>query len=312
MAIVHPTNRCNHRCAGCECSSLHSAGAAEIPGERLLRLLQEIADLGAASILFSGGGEPTLHREFPNCLELASRCGLLAGVFTNGSMLGHVAECLCRYASFVRISVDAATANSYAAIREIPPSAFDRLLASIRELVERKNGNGSRLRIGLKFLVRPSNLGEIPAFVELAEGLGVNSIQFKPLRNSPSQPSPDELAKALRLVDASCRVHSGLRIEGFSNDSREPLPCWLSPLRVVVSAEGDVQICNYFHHRRATHTIGNVHLQPLREIWFGDAHRKALAKIRAPECRLYDCRFHRLNRELLELVEQHRHQLDFV
>ena len=316
MALVHPTNRCNHNCVGCEYARVHTRDAAELDEGRMLTLIDEIADLGAVSILFTGGGEPMMHRGFCAAVEKAKGRGLSIGVFTDGAFLfRRQSECLARNASFVRISIDATSAATFASVRGVRPSQFQHVKRAVKELAAAKRGVGSRLQIGLKFLVRPSNIHEIPSFPELAKELGAESVQYKLLRNGPDEPDAEQVARARALIEtATNSCPEGVRVSGAlpRKEIVVDTPCWLSPLRVVVSAEGDVHICNYFSHRRETHTFGNIYRQRLSDIWFGDAHRRSLASIDSSQCRLYDCRFHALNGRLADLTANHREQLDFL
>ena len=315
MAILHLTNRCNHLCQGCEYADLHHKDVAEFDQHRLLTLIDEIAELGSGSVLITGGGEPTLHPAFAEALERMHAQGLLAGLFTNGTRIDDaLAAVLVRCACFVRVSVDAATAESYAALRGVPPSALDLALSGVKRLLEARRASGSKLEIGLKFLVRQSNIAEIGPFVALAESLGVDNVHFKPLRGGPAEPADEQSKQAQQLIDEARIRHPGMKIAGHMPPHQITVqnPCWISPLRVVISAEGDVHLCNYFHHRRQTHCYGNIYQASLRDIWFSEAHRKALASIKTCECERFDCRFHKLNVQLRELVENCRPQLEFV
>ena len=314
MAIIHPTNRCNHKCIGCEYASVHR-NAEMLSSDRFLGLIDEVSKLGAASILFSGGGEPTLHPDFGRALEKVRQNQMLAGIFSNGAGVDQeLAECIAQNAAFIRISVDAATAESYAAIRRVSQSQFERTLLAVKDLLAAKDRLGSEVQIGLKYLVRRTNIDEIAAFVNLAERLGVRSVQFKPLRGGPEEPSKEEMRQARQVIEEAKKKHSGFSIRGGmpNKQIRISASCWISPLRIVVSADGGVHLCNYFHHRRVTHTFGNIYRKPLTDIWFSDAHRQALNCIETSECQRYDCRFHKLNPKLLDLVQNHRKTLDFV
>ena len=51
--------------------------------DRILSLFGEMVDLEIGAITWTGGGEPTLHRDFPNLVSAATACGLKQGLFTN-------------------------------------------------------------------------------------------------------------------------------------------------------------------------------------------------------------------------------------
>jgi len=313
MAIVHVTNRCQHSCTDCEYSALHSPDAQEIEGERLMTLIDEIADLGSVSILFSGGGEPTLHPMLGDALKKTSGRKLSCGLFTNGGIIdSKLADSIVENCAFVRFSIDAAHPETYAQIRGITPASFWKLLETVESIIEIRKRAHSQVEIGLKFLIRTNNLGEIPEFITLAEKLGVQNVQFKPLRNAPGVLNKDDSEQARKMIEkAKKKKGHTVRIQGGIADIKVSTPCWISPLRVVISAEGDVHLCNYFNHRRDTHTFGNIYRKELKELWGSEAHRDALDMISSGECALYDCRFHHLNEMLKSLIKK-RAGFDFV
>jgi|GEM_PF-1902173 radical SAM protein with 4Fe4S-binding SPASM domain len=314
MAIIHPTNRCNHACTGCEYANVHTSLPAEFQEDELLELVDDVADLGVFSVLFSGGGEPSLNRYFGAALERAYQRKLTCGIFSNGAGIDDaLAKTIAATATFIRISVDASTPKTFASIRRVHLNSFGQTKANITKLIQAKAETGSEVEIGLKFLVRDSNVHEIISFVEFASELGVSNVQFKPLRNEPEEPSGTDLGRALGFITRAKSLYPDVKIGGgVSQSICVETPCWITPLRVVVSAEGDVHLCNYFNHRRDTHTIGNIKDTPLCDIWFSEAHKQALANIDNKQCGLYDCRFHQLNTELLSLAESHRSQLDLI
>ena len=312
-AIVHITNACCDRCSGCEYAGVH-AKACSMDRDRLLSLIGEIAALGCRSIVFSGGGEPSLHPDFAEALSCARANGLLVGALTNAAGLdAETVRHLVENASFVRVSMDASSAETFSRVRGVPAREFARRTAVIRMLVEQRESSGSRVTIGLKFLVRPDNLEEIPGFLSLARQLHVDNVQFKPIRNASAELNSQQKAHANELIRQARGEQTNIEVRGgISDTTRCEVPCSISPLRTVITAEGQVALCNYFHHRRSTHIFGNIHEKSLKDIWFSSEHKTALKCIDQEQCGLYDCRFHGLNKELLDLIENHRPQLDFI
>jgi len=51
---------------------------------RMEELVKELGEVGTKAISWTGGGEPTLHPEFPSFVQWASQAGLQQGLFTNG------------------------------------------------------------------------------------------------------------------------------------------------------------------------------------------------------------------------------------
>lgn len=311
MAILHPTNRCEQKCAGCEYGNCHGRDAAEIPGDRLIELIPEAYQLGVLAALISGGGEPLLHPQIATALEKAKDLGMLVGIFTNGQALDEdLAAVIADSANFIRVSLDAATAETYSRVRGVPERVWSEVWQRIGLL--QTAGQRSGLEISAKYLVRASTIEEIPEFFGVALDHGVSDIHFKPLRSGEDEPLGDQLRRAQQLIEQSKARYPQARVHGGMSISHPTMPCWISPFRVVINAFGDVCLCNYWNHRRDTHCFGNILHRPLSEVWFSEEHRAALASIDQVGCDRFDCRFHGLNSKMSELVNDCRPSLDFV
>ena len=58
------TNACNHRCEFCVWSDLLSKDKSTLPYDLVIKVLDNIKDLGTKAITWTGGGEPLLHKRF--------------------------------------------------------------------------------------------------------------------------------------------------------------------------------------------------------------------------------------------------------
>ncbi len=79
------TYGCNFRCVHCY-NPTHQARPEELSTKEIHRILNEIADLGVLSIIFTGG-ELFTRPDILEILEHAKRLGLLIDIFTNASLL---------------------------------------------------------------------------------------------------------------------------------------------------------------------------------------------------------------------------------
>jgi radical SAM protein with 4Fe4S-binding SPASM domain len=82
MAWLELTRACNLRCPHCFVEG-GAARAGELSTERILRLLDEWAEMGVFSVILTGG-EPTMHPDFLPILRHAHGLGFTVGVATNG------------------------------------------------------------------------------------------------------------------------------------------------------------------------------------------------------------------------------------
>jgi len=176
---VDPVNFCNHRCQWC-LDSYH--GTAVLPIETIESFAEEISQFEVngtrcAGIILKGGGEPTLHPEFARLVRLFAGGGCDIGLITNGSRLGldDICEAVACSMSFVRISLDAASDMSHQ--KKHGSKDFNEIVSGIRSLVDGSVENGPT--VGLTFIVEPDSKDEIFAFVDLAQYLSVDYVQFR-------------------------------------------------------------------------------------------------------------------------------------
>jgi MoaA/NifB/PqqE/SkfB family radical SAM enzyme len=84
LAHIIPTRRCNLACEYC---NEYDDFSKPVPKEQMLRRIDQLAALGTSIISFSGG-EPLLHPDLDELIARVRHHGRLAGMITNGFLLG--------------------------------------------------------------------------------------------------------------------------------------------------------------------------------------------------------------------------------
>ncbi len=177
---------CNQSCPSCRPGRIT---LRKYDRDRLDRLVNDnYADFlsSAARVTLARDGEPFASRHYLNFLQAycartertrtlqIQTSGLLLteALWNRLDLWGHV--------SSVRVSVDAATPDTYARVRL--GGRFDRLLPNLHFL-----GHLRRLQMidvfRMDFLVQRDNYAEMPDFVRLARQVGADSVLFLRLRN---------------------------------------------------------------------------------------------------------------------------------
>jgi len=188
---VDLTARCSLGCQSCHQAHTHSRG----PWTSRLRVLPEgftsvgdVADFdatmrwlpqakaaGVQAIVWTGGGEPTLHPDWEPIVAHAHTLGLQQGMYTLG---GHLdagsGRFLAERAEWVVVSLDCADAATYSAEKGVPPARFDAACAGIRSLV------GFHAVVGVSFLLHAGNWRQAPRMLALARDLGATYTTFRP------------------------------------------------------------------------------------------------------------------------------------
>lgn len=169
VVVWNVTQRCNLHCGHCYADSHDREYPGELSTEEGGRLLEDMAEFGVPTVLFSGG-EPLLR---PDLFELAARArglGLRTVLSTNGTRIDPPTADRIAAAgfSYVGISFDGIGAL-HDKIRG-SRGAYEAALAGIRA------SRDAGIRTGVRFTVHARNRAQLGAIFELAEAERVNRL----------------------------------------------------------------------------------------------------------------------------------------
>jgi radical SAM protein with 4Fe4S-binding SPASM domain len=286
--------RCNYRCRYCGFWRKDEVGpghADEMSVFQWKAALKSLRDFRGRYPVGFIGGEPFLKPGFVELAEFCGREGLDWSVCTNGSALAKrsVAERIVRARPFhVDLSVDSPDAgvNDYQRGVDGCLASVEAAIANLRAERER---TGWRFPIRVKPVVTRLNFRQLPALLEWAERLGVDSVDPSPVR--PWMPeveselwvrAEEELVLLEAVVEELVhRKRAGAPLEtpvaklrGFVPHFRGErvrhgaLPCRVGLRDYLIRPDGDVKFCWFYP------PIGNVQHQSARAIWFGEEARR--------------------------------------
>jgi len=268
--------QCNHRCLFCAYLDQHRREF--LPVDVFERIVAFCREKRVPWVLLSGGGEPTLHPQFGDLLEILGAAKQRYVLYTNGSRLGRYAGRL-RQCGYLRVSLDAARAETYAKVHSVPEGEFKRIVENLRAIRRAHEG----MVIGLSFVVVRANLEETHAVVRLAESLHLDTVLFRTdinERGSAAIAKPE--SKRVNVAWRDAQEHSAHR-------SRH---CYGSALKMVIDAGGTQTVCCRLRDR--DHVIGNVAERDIEELW-GSPRQRALLERIDPSVGCPPCRFRALN-----------------
>jgi len=186
----------------------------------------------------------------------------------------------------LNISVDAARNETYQAIRIGAPT-IERIFDSACAAVEARKvyGREANLRINMSFVMMMSNLHELPLFIQRAAKIGVNRVICLHLEVYHADMERESLFNdkayynSIRAACIELAKSIGIKLDipeelldCPDEGGREPcLTPWNS---MVVLANGDVMACCVPQSK-----MGNLHEQPLDEIWQGLAYQRLRARV---------------------------------
>ena len=285
------TNRCNIDCVFCSDLALRKReNMAELDIGVLVRLFDDLKAGGTQGIVIEGGGEPTIHRHFPEVVRHLRDIRLPAGLITNGTRA--LSPDVLTSLEWIRVSIDASTPEEWATLKG--KDHFSRVLFNLRGYAEHCP------TVGVGYVVTNSNMSDIETFVLRIRQHGVSYIQFRPVVDHPELAPGHAALRFLRRYESDTFA---VDIEGMRENlpkSNAGLPCRAHSLTTVITGNGDVYLCGRLNIHPWIKPIGNIRTACFRDIWWGNeraAHSRQVSDSgfcidHCPQCRL--TKFNRL------------------
>lgn len=252
-AMLELTYRCNLACRHCYVlHKIQEETPAHVREEDALRTLDALALLGTLDVTVTGG-EPTFHKGYRRILRHAKDLHLHTTFKTNGATFtdprsvevyaedpGHETH-LSLYGG------SAATHDVFTSI----PGSFDRTVRALRELAR------AGIRCTISCIIWRNNAHEVEDIAALVEGLG-HKVGFSDLIHGRLNGDTSPVRLRIAPEDRERLIAQG-RLQPFV-----PSPCVAGRLKMRISAEGKVSICELLPH-----SLGNAFTGSLAEIWHG-------------------------------------------
>lgn len=290
---IEPTTVCNLKCAFC----VREKNVFR-PKSLSLEQFQNIFDqVRPVRVTFAGDGEPTLCPDIWKMVAHARDRGAKTIITSNWTIGPRIAEkALDAGLSALRVSIDAATASTYVAMRKA--DYHNVIVEGIRRLQELKRERGSTTPdVGFEYVVGRDNIHEMEAVLDLARDLGLCRVNFRPLNLVGIEEREGELLGGLtkeRYRNALHETHAHAQRLGvatnleeiigllpfyevryapeFNPEKRSP-DCIYPWVQVYVAVDGKVTPCCALQMDEGV-SLGNMFEQGFDAVWNGQAYRK--------------------------------------
>jgi len=282
---IHPTNACNAKCPMCRYADLRETSET-IPLDIMKRTVTDLGKMGTKSIIFSGGGEPTIYSGLDEVIELAASYGIKTGLVTNFIRISpKLMDAIVDHVSWARVSINAYSAEAYRVVQGMDPVVWPKLLENMKRLVAARNAKGTKLAIGGSFIVQKGNYKESGDFLDLCTDLGLDYAIFRPVQKwSPtaalmadSLGLTREMLGELRLIATEklknntkkfCDNNLSMAADLFTSiDAIKDYPrCLSSKVESGIGGDGGVYPCCQ-HIGNAKFATGNVMEKSFWDIW---------------------------------------------
>jgi len=325
---VDPTNVCNQNCCWCSFDYLHRQ-KDKLSREVLSKLIVDISEhkkkngWGVQSVIFTGGGEPTLNPHLEDFMRQCSIAGIKYGLYTNGTNISEsLADTMLESGSFVRFSLEASNKELYNFLHKpVDQNAFDKVTNTIQYLTKKKKETGCGLTIGISFLVHPENYLDIVESVKRAKDFGANYFQVKPVikKAYEKQDLDYQLVECVKDKYDEARSYTDKDFDVIiveqklddivdKNYGRNYPECLGHYFSSTITADGNVFICTE-HRGIDKYKIGNLNDQGFYDIWNSERRRFVIDSIDLNECQP-GCKGH-FRTLILEHIKAIKH-VDFI
>jgi len=288
---------CNHSCSFCMFADKHTKDM--ITYDEAVSIINQIHVMGAKSIVFTGGGEPTLNPNIEEIANYAHSLGLQIALVTNGSMLDRVIDIGEKF-EWVRVSMDASNADMYSEIRSVPASEFGKVISNLAWFKRWM----PYTTLGIAYMVFDKTKDSLDEAISIANQIGVDYIQFRPLLEDGFRLNPDEASRLSALQNGHTKVL--FSFDRFFNQSRRLYNRCLGNFFVsIVAANKDVYTCCHFRgHKKFV--LGNLKNESYASIW---SRRKPVVVDK--HC-IKQCRLHYVNNLLHTLSSENMIHENFL
>lgn len=312
---------CNHGCIFCAFDYL-KYNPVYLRSDKARSLIVQGARLGVKSILYSGEGEPLLHKDVVGIIALTRKKGIDAALSTNGILFDKKsASGLLPNLTWIRFSVNAANSNTYSLLHRSEPGDFATVTDNIEAAVKIRDRNRYRCTIGMQFLFIKENFKEVYAAAKMARDLGADYLAVKPLCLHPQsrrkiKPHNFDMKQLMEIAENLKELQTDnykviFRMNSFarSAEKKEYLHCFGANFSAHITADGNIYPCNNFAGQRKFR-LGNIYENGLGEIWNGVDKVRVIKRLSCywdvGKCRR-SCRLDKINSYLWRLKHPQEH-----
>lgn len=326
---------CNHDCHFCAYRS--SAGfSSEQFGEdtgkgftmnpnrkietwKCKEILDDCSAMGVKAIQFTGGGEPTVHPDHLEVFAHAQALGMQTSLVTNGALLRSGWHEVLPPMSWIRVSVDAGSADTYARVRRVSPRTYYKVLDNISQIRDRLEAVKSKCLLGAGYVVTRENWMEIASGCKALKNAGAPYVRLAGMFSTAGDEYYDglhdeirrEIAKAVNLTGNGFKVVN--LFDDRVSDLRQAAPdytfCGYQQFNVYIGGNLKVYRCcttSYTQHGE----VGDLSNKRFVDWSNSEAKMRRYAEFDARTCNI--CQFNGKNRVINYLVDDKPVHVDFV
>lgn len=318
-----PTNTCNHNCSWCSYRVEHSKNTElfndkeSIPEDILTQTLSDFHHMGGRAVEVTGGGEPLTYKFKETLFKHLIGRGFDYSLITNGIVINEeFAKFIVESMIWARISIDAATPNTYARMRRTKPEDIYKAFKTMQWF--RKYARNPEFKLGMGFVVSNENAHEIYDACLKAKEYGADNVRISAVFHPNSLYYFDDKtieigrelsAKAEELNDDKFHIYNIFpeRIDNILSGKQDYKYCGTKDILCLVGADSKVYTCCTLAYNKLG-LIGDLKEKSLQKIWNSEEKKDRFNKFDARlNCKCM-CLYEKRNKEILALLQDPIHK----
>lgn len=262
---------------------------------KIKEIVNDCKEMGVKAIELTGGGEPTMHPHFEETLELITNSDIDVGLITNGILLfTKTTPELILKCRWVRISVDAASPETYGVVKGTSEHIFSKVADTVKTLAEAKKRTNSTTTVGVGFVVTKNNYHEIYKACGLYKSWGADYIRIcMDFSEEAEKYWPDIRLEANQFAssgktdfqDDHFSVINNLVQKEFEKErgiSQNKL-CPTISMRTFIGADQNVYLCCVRAYTKSG-IIGSLKETSFKDLWSSKNKKKRFNNFDSREC----------------------------
>lgn len=280
---------------------------------KAIEILDDAAEVGVKSVIFTGGGEPTVHPNhlevFAHALDLGFECSLN----TNGLLLRKGWEDVYPLFTYIRFSIDAGCEADYKRVRQVPAGQYKTVIGNLEKVVQVSEGTGCV--VGAGYVVTPDNWQMLVPGLHIIRDTGAAYVRLASMQSTKQflpflgvlQRVREELVRAESLGTGTFQVVN--LFEAALGRTPAEKMCGMQYFVVYIGANLKLYRCCYTAYTQQG-DIGSLRNQTFASWLYSAARKTALDKFDARSCTI--CPLEDKNETIRYMVDPAPPHVNFV
>ena len=173
-ADIFLNDYCNNKCPYCTYARYGDRNGEYMRFEDFKKYVDILRAAGVRGFILTGGGEPTISRDFDKIVAWLEANGIDYGINTNFNVFKAIKP------KYLKVSLDAHDGESYKAKRGV--DCYSKTIENIKKYVEWKKENSPSTSVGIQLVVE--SVEEAQRFYEAHKGLDIDYMNFRPFEST--------------------------------------------------------------------------------------------------------------------------------